>query len=912
MFYLDCKKYGSALESAETLEESLKSEMGTLGVSSDKLTGSWLGMQSEASIGMMKSSLEIGTHARALSYTHGMTEIMSGYQPIINQLRARREQIGKNLQQNDYAEPDLGSYTENELILNYECMGSVDEDCENALQSGREAARILAEMIEDAEECAEGYFELTEIKELFEEGKKKVDRIENYKEAFDVFARKMNDFEYEMSYDLSAKMKEIEGLCSSLNSMETVENDVEERLDDIEQYDMEKLNETLDKDVSEWTQEDIEFVAQEYTEAINEKDVETLNDIAAVLCENSFDVEQEGSQFYGTYYGGIPQDIRISILSCIDPHTEGEAYFTLSRLANENFCIDVNMGVNPYDKYETTLQFGVDENGQLTADLKCVNHFNKKDEIEGELKITSEDLYEAADIQNMKMLGFSDEEIVAILSGAVTDTDVECVSQLCSCKTEEDYAKLFEVNPEELSTETTMSYYLYSYGLFERSFLTDEEGNVYTNETYNSEQLTAFLNGILSKPDITIGDYEHSYGRTENYTVDYLALMAVNTEAMLEANSALIYSDYDSVTDDIIDNQYKLWDMQALYLALEEQEKRINNEWGIYTSWDNFYSCSRIENLGLDADVDGEQANVSLADAEFSYSIVTINQKGKEIERKTLGLSKSPLELEADEELIEFKEKVKEAQYAPIKETINGAILIASIAHPELIAGVSLLKLADDPNLDKLGTVSSKTGAVIKDKGVGNGFKKAGFIIDAVSNIQNAYEERDKAYEEILDDWYESGIKISVEKKINKEWKDEYQELVAKGMYDPREIIKCRRLVNEGFAFLFDNVTEYDYVAIGENEIQKCDEDLYDDRLTLIEDNAGRTNDERKEILLILWRGPENEGDAEKIEELTADEFQSYVETLSKILNKIKDIDGVEKDENIFIGISLEGEYKNY
>ena len=28
MFYLDCKKYGSALESAETLEESLKSEMG--------------------------------------------------------------------------------------------------------------------------------------------------------------------------------------------------------------------------------------------------------------------------------------------------------------------------------------------------------------------------------------------------------------------------------------------------------------------------------------------------------------------------------------------------------------------------------------------------------------------------------------------------------------------------------------------------------------------------------------------------------------------------------------------------------------------------------------------------------------------------------------------------------------------
>ena len=888
--------------------------MGTLGVSSDKLTGSWLGMQSEASIGMMKSSLEIGTHARALSYTHGMTEIMSGYQPIINQLRARREQIGKNLQQNNYAEPDLGSYTENELILNYECMGSVDEDCENALQSGREAARILAEMIEDAEECAEGYFELTEIKELFEEGKKKVDRIENYKEAFDVFARKMNDFEYEMSYDLSAKMKEIEGLCSSLNSMETVENDVEERLDDIEQYDMEKLNETLDKDVSEWTQEDIEFVAQEYTEAIDEKDVETLNDIAAVLCENSFDVEQEGAQFYGTYYGGIPQDIRISILSCIDPNTEGEAYFTLSRLANENFCIDVNMGVYPYDKYETTLQFSVDENGQLTADLKCVNHFNKKDEIEGELKITSEDLYESADIQNMKVLGFSDEEIVAILSGAVTDTDVECVSQLCACKTEEDYAKLFEVNPEELSTEATMSYCLYSYGLLEKSFLTDEEGNIYTNEEYNFEQFTALLNGILSKPDITIGDYEHSYGRAENYTVDYLALMAVNTETMLEANSALIYSDYNSVTDEMINNQYKLWNMQALYLALEEQEMRINNEWGIYTSWDNYYSSSRIENLGFDLDVDGEQTGVSLADGEFSYSVVTMNQKGKEIERKTLGSSKSPLELEADEELLEYNEKVKEARYAPIKETINGAILIASIAHPELIAGVSILKLVDDPNLDKLGTVSSKTGAVIKNyKEVGNGFKTAGFVIDAISNIQSAYEERDKAYEEILDDWYESGIKIAVMKKADDEWEEDFQKLVAKGIYDPREIIKCRRLENEGFAFMYDNVTEYDYVAIGENEIQKCDDVLNDDILTSIEDNAGRSNAEKKEILLILWRGPEKEEDAEKVGKLTADEFQSYVEPLSKILSDVKLPQYVGEDaENIFENISLEGEYKNY
>ena len=39
-------------------------------------------------------------------------------------------------------------------------------------------------------------------------------------------------------------------------------------------------------------------------------------------------------------------------------------------------------------------------------------------------------------------------------------------------------------------------------------------------------------------------------------------------------------------------------------LSLEEQERRLNNGWGMYTAWDKYYSCSRIENLGLDGDVD--------------------------------------------------------------------------------------------------------------------------------------------------------------------------------------------------------------------------------------------------------------------------------------------------------------------
>lgn len=915
MFKLSYRKYVEALETVKEMEQILKNELETLGESSQKLSANWQGNQSEKTLSMINWSLEDGYHAKALAYTRGMAEIMEEYLPLIRQLMARREQIGKNLCQDEYAEPDFGLIQEDELIINYDYIASVDADCDGALIRGRNAVRILEEMIDETEECAGDYVDLSNVKELLEEGKRKLERIEHYKDAFDDFSRKMRDFEDSMSFDLKAKMREIGDETDIFESMATIIIDNVMQVAEVENKRMEMLKSILEKDTSEWTQEDIEYIAREYTNAINEKDVDTLNDIAAVICKNIFEVEEtQACWFYGSYYGGIPQDIRLSLLACIDPKTEGEAYFTLSRMSSVDFNIEVNIGMYPYDKYETTLQFSVDENGQLIADLKCVNHFYGDEEIEGELKFKSEDLYEAVDVQNMSLLGFNDEELIAILSGAVTETDAELIVQLCSCKTEDEYVKLFKNDPAGLSTEATMSYYLYSYGLLERSFRLDTDGNIYADETYNFEQLTAFLNGILAKPEGTMGEYSECMIGAETYTLDYLAVMAENTKKMLEVNSALIYSDYDNISEDVLNNQYKLWDMYALFLSLEEQERRLNNGWGMYTAWDKYYSCSRIENLGLDGDVDGEQDNVTLSDAEFSYSIVTINQKGKVIESKTLGLSKKPLEMEADEELLEYNEKVEEARYAPLTETINSAIMIASIAHPELIAGVSLIKLIDDPNLDNLGTVSSKTGATIKDyKNVGNGLKTAGFVIDAVSNIQQAYEDRDKAYEEILDDWYVSGIKFSVYKKTGEEWETDYQQLVAKGIYDPWEIMKCRRLMNEGFAFMYDSVTEYDYVAIGEKEIQKCEDVLGDDQIIGIEDNGGRTLEERLEILLILWRGPENAGDADKIKELTADEFQSYVETLSEILNNTKLPEEVDEDvENIFKNISLEGEYKNY
>ena len=108
-------------------------------------------------------------------------------------LMAKREQIGQQLKQDEYIEPDLTSFCENELIINYEYIDDIKADVEGALLRGDAAIKILEEMIEEAEECAGEYLDLTHVRELLEEGKKKLHRLENYRDEFVDFGKKMPD-----------------------------------------------------------------------------------------------------------------------------------------------------------------------------------------------------------------------------------------------------------------------------------------------------------------------------------------------------------------------------------------------------------------------------------------------------------------------------------------------------------------------------------------------------------------------------------------------------------------------------------------------------------------------------------------------------------------------------------------------
>ena len=208
MFKLTREKYIAAYESAKQLEDALRKENEKLQESSRNLSRKWWGSQAEQSLGNINESLETGNHAKALAYAAGMTSIMEEYLPGIEKMMAKREQLWKQLKQDEYAAPDLSCFYEDELIINYDYIEDIKADVEGALLYGDKAIQILEEMIEEAEECAGEYVNLGSVKEMVEEGRKKLHRLENYRDEFVDFAKQMKDLEYNMSMDLSRLTRE--------------------------------------------------------------------------------------------------------------------------------------------------------------------------------------------------------------------------------------------------------------------------------------------------------------------------------------------------------------------------------------------------------------------------------------------------------------------------------------------------------------------------------------------------------------------------------------------------------------------------------------------------------------------------------------------------------------------------------
>ena len=206
MFSLTRAKYIEAMESATNLVWTLCLEKANLFNSEQNLSANWYGQFADENLRMFRNLLQRGAYDMSISYANGMVAVMEEYLPEIDKMMAKREKIAEQLEQDWYVEPDLSSFCEEMLILDYDYIEGIKADGEGAVYYGDKAIEILTEMIEEVNACASEYVNLSVVEELLATGKRKLHRIDNFIYEFVDFARKMSDMEYNMSQDLSMRI----------------------------------------------------------------------------------------------------------------------------------------------------------------------------------------------------------------------------------------------------------------------------------------------------------------------------------------------------------------------------------------------------------------------------------------------------------------------------------------------------------------------------------------------------------------------------------------------------------------------------------------------------------------------------------------------------------------------------------
>ena len=212
MFSLTRAKYIEAMESATNLVWTLCLERANLFNSEQNLSANWYGQFADENLRMFRNLLQRGAYDMSISYANGMVAVMEEYLPEIDKMMAKREKIAEQLEQDWYVEPDLSSFCEEMLILDYDYIEGIKADGEGVVYYGDKAIEILTEMIEEVNACASEYVNLSVVEELLATGKRKLHRIDNFIYEFVDFARKMSDMEYNICHDLSTKMNEKSGV----------------------------------------------------------------------------------------------------------------------------------------------------------------------------------------------------------------------------------------------------------------------------------------------------------------------------------------------------------------------------------------------------------------------------------------------------------------------------------------------------------------------------------------------------------------------------------------------------------------------------------------------------------------------------------------------------------------------------
>lgn len=427
MLRIDQPALASLLEETRTLEKIISTEMENQEQTAKDLNPYWEGLAADAFFNTMKKDMQDGSYASAYSYTKGLRELLDFYLPIMEQLIARCEQLGEQLKRDEYLMPDISYHVERQLTVEYDYISSLNADCAMALDNGAKAKNILQQMIDGASRWVSTSTE----DEALTAAWKKLQRLENYRHEFNILAKKASDLEYEMTYEMDkiiAENDKYTAFCISTAELDKARRDKEMcTFDEIEQvkaleYDLETVKDILAREEDTWTDAECEYLAGAFEACLEQNDIMGLNYLIYGMLEKDDETWRteliKGIAYTTKYYTVQPDHAKIEkITGQIDKVRHATAYQTLSNLAQTEMMrvkLEDN-GIQPM--FMVWLDKERDGKTSFTMSLTGNGYGVDRDTDSIRVYVQGiEDVLPAEKMKNMDKLGYTYEEIVAMMS----------------------------------------------------------------------------------------------------------------------------------------------------------------------------------------------------------------------------------------------------------------------------------------------------------------------------------------------------------------------------------------------------------------------------------------------------------------------------------------------------------------
>ncbi len=341
MFELNYPTYQNVLSSVETLETELQKMFENHRDSVLNLSLDWHGSTSLVQRNLMVKSLSSGSHYEALRYTSGLRKIMEDYQIPIEQLMARREQLGEQLMQDDYVTPDLSCHTENDLIIDYTMLDVLKGNCKMALTYGKGAADVVSDMITEAQSIASEWVNFSGAQDVLDSGIKKINRLENYITELTLFKSGMSNLEYDLIYEMYVVIRELGDTTLEFAEFKPPIAQPRQLISSVEDHRLiepDEVKKVLAKDAEDWTLDDAIYIAGAWSFYLEQQDQEMVNAIVQSLFIFD-DVTYRTDMgilpaIYRDYVTAEPDIEKIQmLLDNLDPITNSQAYYTLDNLS---------------------------------------------------------------------------------------------------------------------------------------------------------------------------------------------------------------------------------------------------------------------------------------------------------------------------------------------------------------------------------------------------------------------------------------------------------------------------------------------------------------------------------------------------------------------------------------------------